>query len=127
MENENKNSELSAQVVVPQPSTAGGQKSETAQPKLDAGMVVGTYILFFLPLVIERLKKDEFYRFHSRQSLGLLLSSVVAGFISNIVMPIGGILQLGVFVLWVISLISALKGKKELTPVLGEYFNKINI
>ena len=83
--------------------------------------------MFFLPLIIEKIKKDEFFHFHMKQSLGLLITSVLAGIVSSLVPFIGGILQLAVFVLWLISLINALNGKQDPTPIIGEYFKKINI
>ena len=76
---------------------------------------------------MEKLKKDEFFRFHMKQSLGLLIASVLAGIVDMFVPFIGGILQFAVFLLWAYSLWKALEGKQEPTPVIGEYFKKINI
>jgi uncharacterized membrane protein len=116
MENEQQNQ---TPTPAPQP-VVGGQKP-------DSLLVVGTYFLFFLPLVIEKIKKDEFFHFHMKQSLGLLIAFCLAGVVQMVVWPIGMILQLGVLVLWVLSWLPALNGKQELTPILGEYFKKINI
>ena len=120
MENEQQNS-------APAPAAAPEPAASAVGAKPDALLVIGTYILFFLPLVVEKIKKDEFFHFHMRQSLGLLITSVLAGVVAQLVIVIGGLLQFAVFILWVVSLISALNGKQEPTPVVGEYFKKINI
>ena len=120
MENENQN-QTPAQTPAPAPQPVTGAQ------KPDSLLVVGTYFLFFLPLVVEKIKKDEFFHFHMKQSLGLLIVAIMAGVVASFVWFIGNILQLAVFVLWVISLIGALNGKQEPTPVIGEYFKKINI
>jgi uncharacterized membrane protein len=120
--------EQQGQNQAPTPSTQNQPPvQETATQKRDNLLVFGTYVLFFLPLVVVRIKNDPFFRFHMKQSLGLLISWVAADVLYSIVHGIGGLLQLFVMVVWVIALINALKGKQEPAPILGKYFEKINL
>lgn len=63
-------------------------------------------------------KKSEIGSFYIRQMLGLMLIAIILNFIP----VVGWILNLGVIVLWVISLIGSFSGEKKLTPIVGQYF-----
>jgi uncharacterized membrane protein len=64
-------------------------------------------------------KKSEFASFYIRQMLGLVLASFIW-----IIPLVGWILGLVVLVFWIMSLISAIGGKKTLTPIIGEKFQE---
>ncbi len=98
-------------------------------PKKNTFMVIATYVLFFVPFLDEKMKNDPFMRFHARQSLGLLLCWVAVMIIGEVpfVWMVAPILQLFIFVLWVIAVVKATQGKQESVPLLGEIFKKINI
>jgi len=63
-------------------------------------------------------KKNEYASFYIRQMLGLMICSLILNFIPIV----GWILNIGMIVLWIISLIGSFSGEKKLTPVLGQYF-----
>lgn len=77
-----------------------------------------TLIGWIIAFVMNNNTKSEFGSFYIRQVLGLGLCGLVLSFIP----VLGWIVSLGIFVLWIMSLISALNGEKKLTPVLGVYF-----
>ena len=77
-----------------------------------------TIIGWIVAFVMNNNTKSEFGSFYIRQMLGLMICGVVLTFIPFF----GWILNLGVFVLWIMSLIGALNGEKKLTPVVGTYF-----
>jgi len=77
-----------------------------------------TLIGWIIALVMNNNTKSEFGSFYIRQVLGLGLCGLVLSFIPLL----GWLVSLGIFVLWIMSLIGALNGEKKLTPVLGEYF-----
>ncbi len=106
----------------PLPPPAEGPKQKTL-------LIIATYVLFFIPLFDEQTKKDPFFRFHMRQSLGLLLAWVVSSIIGRLPMiwVVAPFMQLFLIVLWFMAIISACKGKQEPVPVFGAYFQKINI
>lgn len=69
-------------------------------------------------------------RFHLNQSLVLILAEVIVeiadkildiiplvGVVSSVVL---GIVAIGLFVLWITALVSAIKGEEKPVPVLGE-------
>lgn len=77
-----------------------------------------TLIGWIIAFVMNNNTKSDFASFYIRQLLGIGLCALVLNFIPFL----GWILNLGVFVLWIMSLIGALNGEKKLTPVLGAYF-----
>ena len=77
-----------------------------------------TLIGWIVAIVMNNNTKSEFASFYIRQMLGLMLIALILNFIPIL----GWILNLGVLVLWIMSLIGALNGEKKLTPVLGVYF-----
>ncbi len=86
---------------------------------------------FIIAIVLHGNKKTRLGSFHLRQSLGLIVTSVVLGF-SWIVLAfipilgwlVGLGLWLGLFVLWLMGLIAAAGGQMKPVPVLGEHFQK---
>lgn len=77
------------------------------------------------------IDKSALARFHLRQSLGLFLTfvaiyvstlffAIFIGFFATVL----SLLNLGVLVLWVIGLISAVNGEEKPVPLLGEFYQK---
>ncbi len=66
--------------------------------------------------------KKEFASFYIRQLLGLILISIAGSILSTVIPFVGWIVHVGVLVIWILSLIGAINGKKELTPAIGEMF-----
>jgi len=82
-------------------------------------------------LVMEPYSKNPFIRFHSFQSLFLCAASIVIqigfgiisailSFLAIILVPVGMLLSLAFFGLWVYSLIQAFQGKEFRIPVIGD-------
>ncbi|MGJ8591693.1 MAG: DUF4870 domain-containing protein [Aquaticitalea sp.] len=77
-----------------------------------------TLIGWIIALVMNNEKKNEFASFYIRQMLGLMICAFILSFIPFI----GWILNLGILVLWILSLIGAVNGEKKLVPGIGIYF-----
>ena len=77
-----------------------------------------TIIGWIVAIIMNSNPKNEFASFYIRQMLGLM----ICGFILNLIPNIGWILSLGIFILWIVSLIGALNGEEKLTPGIGQYF-----
>ena len=77
-----------------------------------------TLIGWIIALVMNNNSKSEFASFYIRQMLGLMIIAFVLSFIPFV----GWILNLGMLILWILSLIGAVNGEKKLTPGLGAYF-----
>lgn len=73
-----------------------------------------------IALVLNMNDKDELASFYIRQLLGLFLASLVLMFIP----VVGWLLNIVIFVFWIISLIGAVNGEKKEIPLLGKYFQE---
>ncbi|OAD44953.1 hypothetical protein [Polaribacter atrinae] len=84
--------------------------------------VIGLIIAFFM----NNSKKNSFANFYIRQMVGLNLAQFLNGWI--IYKFIGGtagiIVSAILLVLWVISLIGAVKGEEKTIPVIGDQFQE---
>lgn len=84
-----------------------------------------TIIGLIIAFVMNNDKKNKFAAFHIRQSLGLMLTGLILGFV-NVVPILGWIVSLfgSVFllILWVIALIGAINEKEKEVPFLGTYY-----
>lgn len=79
--------------------------------------------------------KTEFASFHIRQSLGLILSWICIPLIGLFVsfVPFVGwffgiasvVVYVGVFVLWILGLMSAINNEQREVPLLGSIYQKI--
>lgn len=76
-----------------------------------------TLIGWVVALVMNNDKKNTFAKFHIRQSLLLMLVGLVLSFIPII----GWLANIGVLVLWVMALISAINGQEKELPIIGQY------
>lgn len=74
-----------------------------------------TWIGWLVALLLNMEKKNEFGRFHIRQSLLLMIAATVLSWIPFI----GWILAIIVFVFWIMGLIYAIQGEEKEVPVLG--------
>jgi len=84
--------------------------------------VIGWIIAFVLYL--ENNTKDSIARFHLRQTLGLFITYIAGGMILRF-FPVAFLLfpfGLICLVLWVMGLVSALKGEEKPVLFVGEYF-----
>lgn len=80
---------------------------------------IGTLIAF----IMNNDKHNSFAAFHIRQMIGLSLFSIGNALIGKYVgMPISGIIAIGLFVLWIIGLIGAVKGEEKTIPFVGDLF-----
>lgn len=101
-------------------------------------MAAIAYILFFVPLLTED-RKDPYVKYHVKQGLALLILGIIVSIVDNIlyhIFPfymwytartITWILNLGVFVLFIIGVANAIGNKERPLPVIGKIAEKINI
>ncbi len=84
--------------------------------------------LVIIPFLTE--KENPFVKFHIKQGLVLLIIEVVLSFAMKIfwpLMPIIGIIQLGVLILIIIGIINVLQNKEKDLPLVGSFAEKIKI
>lgn len=86
-----------------------------------------TIIGWVIALVMHQSNKSSLGRFHLRQMLGLIALALVNNLI---IMRVGAlywlgvIISLGLLVLWIIGLISAINEEEKPLPVLGAQFQQ---
>jgi uncharacterized membrane protein len=116
---------------------------KTSAPKVSAkdaennkGMAVVAYILFFIPLITGDHKKSPFVMFHTNQGAVLFITCVAVsvassilttilyrlylGFISIFIGLIAPLVSIALFVLFIIGILNALKGRMNPLPVIGK-------
>ena len=86
-----------------------------------------TLIGFLAAIIIHQSRKTQLGAFHLRQVLGLVLTGVVGGVCALV--PILGwivwfLVVIGLFVLWLLGLISAIRGDMRPGPILGEQYQR---
>ncbi len=87
---------------------------------------------FVIALIVKR--KNAYVLYYAKQSLVIFVFGVIAGIISNILewIPImGGLIRFAlnilIFIVWLISWINALSGKKKEIPIISYWSKKINL
>ena len=95
----------------------------------NTGMAIVAYILFFIPLLTEA-KDDPFVKYHVKQGIVLLIIWVACGFFSRV--PVIGwslapFLNLALFVLMIIGILSAAKGEEKPLPLIGKFAESFKI
>ena len=97
------------------------------QDKTIAIVAYLTIIGLVVALVLNNEKKDLFAKYHIRQSLGLVLTSLDLSLI-NVIPILGWIVSMvGAFVLlymWVMGLLNAINGREKPVPILGEKYEE---
>jgi len=73
-----------------------------------------TWIGWIIALIMNNDKKNDFARFHIRQSLIIMIGSLLTW-----IRYVGWIWGIFLLVLWIIGLIAAINGEKKQVPVLG--------
>ncbi|MDD5693145.1 MAG: DUF4870 domain-containing protein [Patescibacteria group bacterium] len=103
---------------------------KASQKQENIGMAIIAYFIFFIPLLTDS-KDDPFVKFHVKQSIVILITSVIVWLLGMfipiigwfLIAPIGGLL---VFVLWVIGVVNAAQQKKTPVPIVGKFAEKLN-
>ena len=80
-------------------------------------------------LIDENYKKNEYVKFHIKQSLILLIAGVIVRFAGwvpfsgNLISTVGSIF---VFILMILGIVNAAKGQKKELPLLGQFAKNLN-
>lgn len=119
---------------VPPPAYAPPPVASAAMPDNTAGAVAYlTVIPAIIFLVIEPYNKNPFVRFHSFQSIGLTVVAIVLSIVVSIMGIILGylltsvlhmLLSLGLFIVWIITILKASKGEWYKLPIIGDFADK---
>lgn len=85
--------------------------------------LIGTLVAFFM----NQDKKNEFTAFHTRQALGLYLLQMILGFVVSGFdnWNISTAFWIGILILIFYGIYTAIAGKTQPIPVLGDFFQRI--
>lgn len=109
------------------PPSQAAVAGATTEDKTVAILSYVTILGFIAAIFIHQGRKTELGAFHLRQVLGLIVTGVVGGICA--VVPILGwivwfLVTIGLFVLWLLGLISALRGEMRPVPLVGEHYQR---
>lgn len=105
--------------------TALNEEQKSHESKHEDGKTIAiisylTWIGLLIAFIMNNEKKNDFAKFHIRQSLLLTLTGIVGMFVFWLPL-VGWALALGLLILWIMGLISAINGEKKELPVIGKY------
>ena len=69
--------------------------------------------------------KDDYASFYIRQMLGIIILSIIIGFLGSLIPVIGVFLPVISVLFWIHSLMGAVQDQKRLAPFLGERFQEM--
>ena len=86
-----------------------------------------TLIGFLAGIILHQNRKTTVGAFHLRQMLGIALTGAAASLC--LIVPILGwivwlLMAIGLFILWTLGFISAVKGDMRPVPILGEHYQR---
>lgn len=110
--------------VPPSEAVAAGAATENRTAAI-LGYI--TIIGFIAAIFMHQNHKTPLGAFHLRQMLGMVLTAA-AGAVCGVVPILGWVVWflvvIGLFVLWIMGLLSALKGEMRPVPVLGAHYQR---
>jgi uncharacterized membrane protein len=110
-------------IIPPSEAAAGSAVEDKTVAILGYLTIVG----FIVAIFMHQNQKTELGAFHLRQVLGLVLTGA-AGAVCAAVPILGWIVWffvvIALFVLWIMGLLSAVKGDMRPVPVLGEHYQR---
>ncbi len=95
--------------------------NNTSEDKTVAIVSYITLIGWIVAFVLHNNNKTALGAFHLRQSLGLFITGIILWWIP----VIGWILNIIVFIFWLIGLINATQGETKPVPIIGEFYQDL--
>jgi uncharacterized membrane protein len=97
--------------------------------EIEAGKTMAwvSYLIFFIPLLMEDMRKNKFAMYHTEQAIVLFILNIVIGIVSTITCGIGLILYIPWFVFLIMGIIAAAKGEVKPIPLVGSFGEKFNL
>ncbi len=90
-------------------------------------MAIVSYIIFFIPLLMDDMRKNPFVMYHTEQSIVLLLLNIAAGIVGTLTCGIGLILYIPWLILLIMGIMNAANGQMKPLPVIGQFGEKFGL
>lgn len=98
----------------------------TENGKLTAILAYFSILGLIIAFILHSNNKTQFGAYHIRQAIGIFILAIVVMAVISIISIwiLTWIAQLGLLVIWLLGLISAIQGEMKPVPVLGEQFQE---
>jgi uncharacterized membrane protein len=90
-------------------------------------MAMLAYLVFFIPLLMDDMKRNNFVMYHTEQAIVLLIFNIVAGIVGTITCGIGLILYIPWLIFLIMGIMNANKGECKPLPGIGSFGEKFNL
>lgn len=102
---------------------------DITQEEIQSGktMAIVSYLIFFVPLLMDDMRKNKFVMFHTEQAIILLLLNIAAGILGTITCGIGLVLYIPWLIFLIMGIMNAANGEVKVLPVIGQYGEKFNL
>lgn len=90
-------------------------------------MAIVAYLIFFIPLLMDDMRKNKFVMFHTEQAIVLLLLNIAAGIVGTITCGIGLILYIPWLIFLIMGIMNAANGEVKELPLIGQYGKMFNL
>lgn len=90
-------------------------------------MAIIAYLIFFIPLLMDDMKRNNFVMYHTEQSIVLLIVNILAGIVGTITCGIGFILYIPWIIFLIMGMMNASKGECKPLPMVGQFGEKFNL
>lgn len=90
-------------------------------------MAIVAYLIFFIPLLMDDMRKNKFVMFHTEQSILIVILYIIVSIVGTLTCGVGMVLYIICIVLQIIGIINASNGEVKPLPVIGQYGEKLNL
>ena len=90
-------------------------------------MAILAYLIFFIPLLMDDMKKNNFVMYHTEQGIILLIFNIIAGILGTVTCGIGLILYIPWLVFLIMGIMNAAKGEAKPLPLIGSFGEKFGL
>lgn len=90
-------------------------------------MAMLAYLVFFIPLLMEDMKTNNFVMYHTEQSIVLVILNVIVAIVGTVTCGIGLVLYIPWLIFLIMGIMNASKGECKPLPVIGSFGEKFNL
>lgn len=90
-------------------------------------MAIVAYLIFFIPLLMDDMKRNKFVMFHTEQAIVLFIVNILAAILSTVTCGIGLILYIPWLIFLIMGIMNAAGGKVTPLPLVGQFGEKFNL
>jgi uncharacterized membrane protein len=90
-------------------------------------MAMLAYLIFFIPLLMDDSKKNNFVLFHVEQGIALTILNVICAILGTVTCGIGLILYIPWLIFMIMGIMNASKGEVKPLPLIGSFGEKFNL